>query len=350
MIAPRLRSPLALRIYLVGVAQLVVCLVGFVVLHQLYGVAREPTHRPSSVAGLSIIAFVLAVVGVSTWFLARSLTRPLRRLSRAATEFGSGKLDARAAWSSRDELGDVSRAFDEMAERVTSLLRAERELLANVSHELRTPLARVRMALALASEGNADQARESFVDISEDIDELERLVSDILTAARLDLGSSVAAGIPPLRREKIDPAELLAHAASRFRAAHPDRELRVDATASLPPVEGDPVLLRRAIDNLLENAHVYSDGAADPVALIARERELGLEIEIVDRGIGIAPADLARVFTPFFRADRSRTRATGGLGLGLTLTKRIVDAHGGRLELTSAPGDGTTARVWLPPA
>src|SRR6476619_6553014 len=106
MIAPRLRSPLALRIYLVGIAQLAVCLVGFVVLHQLYGIERAAPHRPSSTAGLTIIAFVLFVVGVSTWFLARSLTRPLRRLSRAATEFGSGKLDARAAWPSRDELGD----------------------------------------------------------------------------------------------------------------------------------------------------------------------------------------------------------------------------------------------------
>jgi signal transduction histidine kinase len=162
MILSRLRrSRLALRIYLVGIAQLVVCASGFVVLHQIYGAENHASHRPSSSAALTIIAFVLIVVGVSSWFLARTLTRPLRALSRAAQDFGTGSLDARAGLASRDELGDVSRAFDEMAERVASLLRAERELLANVSHELRSPLARVRMALALAAEGNAEMARES---------------------------------------------------------------------------------------------------------------------------------------------------------------------------------------------
>jgi signal transduction histidine kinase len=233
---------------------------------------------------------------------------------------------------------------------VASLLRAERELLANVSHELRTPLARIRMALALASEGGADAARQSFSDIAEDLDELERLIADILTAARLDLTDGAAAGIPPLRRERVDPESLLAHAASRFRTAHPERPLRVDVGQALPSIEGDPVLLRRVVENLLENAHAYTEHAADPVDLVARSDEIdeGLAIEVVDRGVGIASADLLRVFTPFYRADRSRTRATGGLGLGLTLAKRIVDAHGGRLELASVPNEGTRARVWLP--
>lgn len=348
-----LRSSLALRIYLVGIAQVIVCAAGFIAVHLIYGVegGHVEHERPSS-APLLIIAFVLVVVGVSSWLLARTLTRPLRKLSHAAREFGAGRLDARAGLEERDELGDVSHAFDEMTERIAALLRAERELLANVSHELRTPLARIKMALAYAAEGNPNAARESFADITEDIDELERLVADILTAARLDLGDAAAAGIPPLRRERVDPADLLAHAASRFRAAHPDRALRVDVAPALSPIEGDPVLLRRVVDNLLENAHAYSERPGDPVDLVARaetgEGGGGLAIEVVDHGVGIAPDDLARIFRPFFRADRSRTRATGGLGLGLTLAKRIVDAHGGRLELTSALDEGTQARVWLP--
>ncbi|HEX8791247.1 MAG TPA: HAMP domain-containing sensor histidine kinase [Polyangiaceae bacterium] len=311
-LARSLRSPLALRIYVVGVAQTIVCGAGFVIFHRIYrpAGAEGMPHSPSSSAGLAIIAFVLVVIGVSSWLLARML-----------------------------------------ANRMASMLRAERELLANVSHELRTPLARIRMALALASEGNAEIARQSFSDIAEDIDELERLVADILTAARLDLSDAFKAGIPPLRRERIDPGQLVAHAASRFRGAHPERSLRVDVADGLPSVEGDPVLLRRVVDNLLENAHAYSERGADPVELLARVETAGgrgLAIDVVDRGIGIAPADLPHVFTPFFRADRSRTRATGGLGLGLTLAKRIVDAHGGRLELASHPNEGTRARVWLP--
>ncbi|MDI3284491.1 HAMP domain-containing sensor histidine kinase [Polyangium sp. 15x6] len=309
-------------------------------------------HRPPGppITGPRLITMVLVVVGISSWLLARTLTRPLRRLSSAARAFGGGDLKARAALPNRDELGDVSRAFDEMAERVTELLRAERELLANVSHELRTPLSRIRMALALVSEAEGDVAvaREMLGEIAGDLDELERLISDVLTAARLDLEDVEShAGIPPLRRERVDVHELLTHAASRFRAAHPERTLRVDVPANLPSVDADPVLLRRVFDNLLENAHKYTDKASEAVELVARAGE-DITVEVIDKGIGIAAEDLSRVFRPFFRADKSRTRATGGLGLGLPLAKRIVDAHGGKIELVSAPNEGTRARVRLP--
>ncbi|AUX38754.1 sensor histidine kinase [Sorangium cellulosum] len=305
---------------------------------------------PPPFSGLHVIAFVLVVVGVSSWLLARTLTRPLRQLSSAARAFGRGDLKARAALSNRDELGEVSRAFDEMAGQVTELLRAERELLANVSHELRTPLSRVRMALALISEAEGDVAvaRELLSDIGGDLDEVERLISDVLTAARLDLEEATSPrGIPPLRRERVDTSGLLAHAVSRFRAAHPKRTLRVDVPEELPSVDADPVLLRRVIDNLLENAHKYTERSSAAIDLVARGGE-EVVIEVVDKGMGIAAADLSRVFRPFFRADKSRTRATGGLGLGLTLAKRIVDAHGGQIELLSAPNQGTRARVRLP--
>jgi two-component system, OmpR family, sensor kinase len=311
---------------------------------ELMGPGRPPPPlRPS------IIAFVLLVVGVSSWLLAQNLTRPLERLSTTARALGGGNLGARAALSRGDELGDVARAFDDMAERLSELLRAEKELLANVSHELRTPLARIRVALDLAAEGDAEQARESLAEIGGDLEELERLISDVLAAARLDLadGSTASTGAPPLRRQRVDVGELLALSASRFRAAHPERVLREDVAPGLPPIDGDPVLLRRVVDNLLENAHKYTERADDAVELRARLDD-GLSIEVADRGVGIAPDDLARVFRPFFRADKSRTRKTGGLGLGLALAKRIVDAHGGTITLESTPGLGTLARVKLP--
>ena len=306
-----------------------------------------PGFPPPPSFAMRIVPLVLIVVGVSSWLLARTLTRPLRRLSATAHAFGGGDLTARVGAHGRDELGEVARAFDEMAERLTALLRAERELLANVSHELRTPLARTRVALDLALEGDPSVTRELLPDIAGDLDELERLIADILTTARLDLGDgSAASGIPPLRRAPVTVADLLAHAASRFRSAHPDRTLDADVPEGLPMLEGDAVLLRRVVDNLLENAHRYSD-RADPITLRARAGD-GLEIEVIDRGIGIAAEDLPRVFRPFFRADRSRARATGGLGLGLALAKRIVEAHGGTIALESAPNEGTRARVRLP--
>lgn len=305
---------------------------------------------PPPVDGKAVIVLVLIVVGISSWLLARSLTRPLGQLSAAAQALGNGDLKARAGLKNRDELGEVSRAFDEMAERVTALLRAERELLANVSHELRTPLSRIRVALALVAgaEGDVAIAREMLGEIGEDLDELERLITDVLTAARLDFeeaGSST--GIPPLRRQHVDLGDLLEHAASRFRAAHPKRRLHADVPEDLPAVHADPVLLRRVFDNLLENAHKYTEKPDETIELVARFGD-GIIVDVVDKGMGIAADDLPRVFRPFYRVDKSRTRTTGGLGLGLPLAKRIVDAHGGKIELTSAPGEGTRARVRLP--
>jgi len=307
--------------------------------------------RPPSAPSLAprVVPLVLFVVGVSSLLLAWSLVRPLRRISIAARALGSGDLSARVNLRSKDELGDVARAFDEMAERVTVLLRAEKELLANVSHELRTPLARIRVALDLASEGDVATAKESLVDIAADLDELEGLLSDVLTAARLDLANSPGSrGLPPLHLEVVDAAELLAGAAQRFRSAHPQRVLWVDVAEQLPALQADRVLLRRSIENLLTNAHKYTEDAQATIDLRARAQGDELVIEVVDRGIGISGADLPYVFRAFFRADRSRTRSTGGLGLGLALAKRIAEAHGGTIEIESTVGKGTLARIRLP--
>lgn len=301
------------------------------------------------IGGANVIVLVLVVVGISSWLLARSLTRPLGQLSRAARALGSGDLKTRVGLKNRDELGEVSQAFDEMADRVSGLLRAERELLANVSHELRTPLTRIRMALALVAdaEGDVAVAREMLGEIGEDLDELERLITDVLTAARLDFEEAGAStGIPPLRRQRVDLTELLEHAVSRFRATHPKRTLDADIPEDLPSVNADPVLLRRVFDNLLENAHKYTERPDEAIQIVARFGDK-ITVDVIDKGMGIAADDLPRIFRPFYRVDKSRTRATGGLGLGLPLAKRIVDAHGGTIEVTSVPHEGTRARVCL---
>lgn len=306
---------------------------------------------PPPIAGTTVITIVLVVVGISSWLLARSLTRPLRQLSTAARALGSGDVKARVGLKNRDELGDVSRAFDEMAERVTELLRAERELLANVSHELRTPLSRIRMALALVAEAEGDVAvaHEMLEEIGSDLDELEGLITDVLTAARFDFEDVAGPkGIPPLRRQFVDLGDLLDRSVARFRAAHPKRSLLADVPEQLPAVDADPVLLRRVFDNLLENAHKYTENPDESIQLVARTGGKEVTVDVIDKGIGIAAEDLPRIFRPFYRVDKSRTRATGGLGLGLPLAKRIVDAHGGRIELTSALDEGTRARVILP--
>jgi signal transduction histidine kinase len=287
------------------------------------------------------IAAVLVLVGISAVSMAAWLGRPLASLSAVARQLGAGDLSARADLRRSDELGDVAEAFNEMAARIEDLVRGQRELLANVSHELRTPLARIRVALDLAAEGSAQDAAASLSGIAGDLAELERLTNDILTSARLELSSAH----PPLRVERTPAKDLIEAAVERFRAARPERSLHIDDATAGAQVEVDRMLLRRALDNLLENAAKYSEGE---IALGARAAGGSLILEVRDRGAGIAPSDLKHLFTPFFRADRSRARQTGGLGLGLLLARRIVEAHQGTLEIESRAGEGTLARIRVP--
>ncbi len=218
----------------------------------------------------------------------------------------------------------------------------------NVAHELRTPLARIRVALDLAADGDAAVARESLAEIGEDLAELEALVSDVLASARMDLaGNTTSGATPPLHRATLDVASVVTQASERLQHRYPERRIEVEIGPDLPAVEGDAVLLRRALDNLLDNARKYSPPDSE-IRVKAARRGGDVTIEVIDRGEGIAEEDLDRLFTPFFRADRSRARATGGVGLGLALSKRIVEAHGGTLVAQSAPRAGTTMTIALP--
>ena len=309
---------------------------------------KRSSQRPSPDPVVVAVTFTLFASAIASVLLARSLARPITTLADAARGLGAGDLTVRAGIRRKDELGQLAVAFDDMAERLSQLVRAQQELLANVSHELRTPLARIRVALDLANEGDAATARESLGEIDEDLEELQRLVADVLRMARLDLASGRAgAAIPPLTTAPIEALDIVDKSVLRFRAAHPDRLLEVDIPPGLPPIDGDVVLLHRVLDNLLENAAGYSEPAT---AIVVTGRRVGeaLVLKVIDRGVGISSADLPRVTTPFFRADRSRTRVTGGLGLGLSLARRIVEAHGGTLALESALGSGTTVTVTLP--
>jgi two-component system OmpR family sensor kinase len=300
---------------------------------------RDPRH------GLLFISAVLGALALASVPFARSIAAPIERLTAAARALGAGDLSVRAGVRARGEVGELARAFDEMAERLEALVRTEKELLANVSHEIRTPLARIRVALELAAEGDLERARRFLAEIGADLDELDRLVDDVLAAARLDVARS--GGAWPVRRERVDVADVVRAAVERFRAAHRERALEVELAPDLPAVDGDAALLRRLLANLLENAAKYSDPPT-PVVLRGASEAGGAVLEVRDRGIGIDPEDLPRLFTPFFRTDRSRARGTGGVGLGLALAKRIAEAHGGAIEVASAPGEGTTVRVRLP--
>jgi len=306
------------------------------------GVHGEPPGLTGPILVL-ICGFAILVIGAL--ITARWILQPIDRLTRTARALGSGDLSARSRLARADEIGVLGNRIDEMADRIEALLVTEKELLANVAHELRTPLTRIGVALDLAGEGDSEAARAALSEIAVDVTELEAIVDDILTAMRAEV-----AGTLPLRRSVLEPRSIAEASASRLRARHAERPLALTVAADLPAIDADPVLFRRVIDNLLENAHKYTPDRSSPIELAVDRVGDRVRFVVADRGVGISSEDLPRVFTPFFRGDRSRSRETGGVGLGLTLAKRIVDAHHGTIEVASELGAGTRVSVLVPAA
>lgn len=290
---------------------------------------------------------VLVLVLGASWWFARRMVRPLSALASAAGQFGHGDLSVRTDATRPDEFGDLGRAFNAMADRLQRTMAGQRQLLADVSHELRTPMARIRVALELATEDPA-AAREMIESIAKDLAEVEGLIDDILTTSRLD-------GELSLRVAPITIGDLLERCRARFAEHYPGRVLEIETPGLTPAAhcDGEHVLLRRALDNLLDNAARYSE-APSPVKLtvtagaVAADAERRVTFAVQDRGIGMTAQELTSAFTPFWRADASRQRRSGGTGLGLALARRIAQAHGGDIELQSAPGRGTRAVLSVP--
>jgi two-component system, OmpR family, sensor kinase len=315
-----------------------------------YAVAQTPQISLLSRHALALIAVAavlsLVFVALPLW---RSIARPLAQVGAAARALGAGRLSVRAPTERRDEIGDLARSFNRMAEQIQQLRLAERELLGDVSHELRTPLARMRVVLDLASDADPARVQRYVREIATDLSELEQLIDDIIASSRLDPETPHwSEARPPLHRRPVTARELVDAAALRFGERWPSRTLAREDAGDELVIDGDPIWLRRALDNLVDNARKYSPDHAS-ITVCVGEAELrgapGVRIEVIDRGVGIAPDDRPRVFTPFFRADRSRARATGGVGLGLALARRIVEAHGGAIDFHSEPDVGS--RFWF---
>ena len=294
-----------------------------------------------------VSGLVILVLGAIV--TARYIVRPIDRLAKTARDLGAGDLSARSRLERTDEIGELGQRFDEMADRIQVLVRSEKELFANIAHELRTPLSRIGVALDLASEGDAAAARASLAEIAVDVSELETIIDDILSTLRFEIAdrAGVVAQLP-LRRSQVPAGSIARAAAERMRSRHPGRPFDATIADGLPPVDVDQVLVRRVIDNLLENAHKYSPDPDARITLDARSEGERVIYTVRDRGTGIPETDLPMIFMAFFRGERSRSRETGGVGLGLTLAKRIVDAHDGTIEVASTLGAGTTVTVTLP--
>jgi signal transduction histidine kinase len=285
-------------------------------------------HWPLLWRPLLTLAVLMLIASVASGPLARRISLPIERLTDAVRRFGAGDLSARVRWPQRrrlrhphapDELEQLTRAFDEMAERIERLVRGQKELLANVSHELRSPLARMRVALELLPRDPATQTR--LRDLEGDLGELDRLIEDVLTTSRLD-----ASGLP-LHLGRVDVRALMEQLATR--AAHDPATAGKTLTLGGGhgvTVMADGALLKRALWNLVENAAKYG---APPIEIDARvDRDQWIELTVSDHGLGIPEEERERIFEPFYRSDKARTPGSG-FGLGLTLVRRVAEVHGG---------------------
>jgi len=276
------------------------------------------------------IFWLLATLALCYW-LALHLTSPVRALQKAVELFGHGDLSARVNSTRRDELGQLAGAFDRMAGRIETLLAAERRLLLDISHELRSPLARLGVAVELARSG--DDTESALNRIQKESDRLNALVGQLLQVTR-------AEGDPDsLRRDPIRLDQLVQQMVddSRIEASAHGCGLIYEPREAVT-VAGDHELLRRAVENVIRNAIRYSPRESDVEVRLARNNGK-VVVDVRDRGPGVPEEALPRLFDAFYRVEPDRDRASGGIGLGLSIARRAIELHKGSIRAKNAnPG------------
>jgi len=304
------------------------------------GDARRPL-TPGSVILAAMLVALLAVVG--TVLLSRRVLQPIDTLTAAAHRFGEGDLTLRVPATGHDELAQLARSFNRMADSLQAGEDRQRRLVADVAHELRTPLSNLRGYLEALKDGVIPASQELFVSLHEEAVLQQRLVADLQDLALAEAGALTYHRVPT------DVAELLEVCRSAHQVAADEAGVALRLAANGPiVVDADPDRLRQVVANLLSNA-LRATPAGGSVTLGTVNHGDGWAAVVVrDTGTGIAATDLPYVFDRFWRTDSARGRSTGGSGLGLAIARQIVTDHGGRIAARSEPGRGTTVTVTLP--
>ncbi|WP_266158810.1 sensor histidine kinase [Dyella silvatica] len=306
--------------------------------------ARLPRGVRQKVSLVVQLGLSLLLIGVAGWWIARSVSRPIEALRHATKRMTAGEFSARVAqrWSAKhDELGQLSRDFNAMAERTETLINHDRGVLQDLSHELRSPLARLQLILDLAQHSKqADEAAAHFQRAEREIGRLDRLTAEMLALSRLE------SGLPGIEREPLDLSELVAE---RLRVASVEAEargisLQLNHAAALI-VSGNAILLERALDNLIANAIKFSPehGRVDVSVLLIQGHA---DVTIRDHGPGVPLDELQLLFRPFFRGSNA-VRADGH-GLGLAIAQRVAHVHGGEIYAKNGEGGGLEVQFRMP--
>jgi signal transduction histidine kinase len=299
---------------------------------------------------LAALGATLAAVVVGS-LLAYGLLRPIRTLTAAAGAIASGRLSQRVAVQSRDEIGELATAFNAMAASLEKAEQLRREMTADIAHELRNPIAVLQGNLEAVVDGVLPPTAENLQPLVDQTQVLTRLVDDLRTVALAEAGQL------NLQRVPTQPAALAQSAVAQFqpRAEAKGVALRLEADPDLPELMLDPQRISQVLGNLLSNALRHTPAGGKVICRVTRAGEVGKRVEapagaarntaqvifsVADTGPGIPPEALPRIFERFYRADSGRSRADGGTGLGLTIARQLVEAHGGQIWARSQPGQG----------
>ncbi|MGB8354387.1 MAG: HAMP domain-containing sensor histidine kinase, partial [Chthoniobacteraceae bacterium] len=282
--------------------------------------------------GLAAVAF-----SVLLWFpLLRGITRSIRSITDATRQIAEGRFDVRVASRRRDELGALAEAINQMAGRLDGLVKGQKRFLGDVAHELCSPLARLQMALGIIEQRAGENQMTYVKSAGEKAEQIATLVNELLVFSKASLAA------PTVNLQRVNVKETVEEAARR--EAADNHEIRIETPGDID-VLADPELLARAMGNLLRNAIRY--GAGGPITVSAASDGKTATISVADSGPGVPEEELPKIFDAFHRVDTSRTRETGGTGLGLTIVKSCVESCRGSLKAQNRQPHGLEVVVTL---
>lgn len=272
----------------------------------------------------------------------KSLVRPLDRITRTARELSEGNLSARTGISGSDELSRLAETMDEMAESFQRDRKLEQQLTSDVAHELRTPLMAIQANVEAMIDGVYEKDEEHLMLVDAEVGRLSKLVDGLLKLSRLEMRTT------PMREEPVDLTALAADVVSSHEAFIEDCGISISLGAQQDvKTLGDADMIRQAVTNLVSNAIRYTDEGGSITISVFREGRMAA-IAVQDTGIGLSPEEEKMVFSRFWRADSGRAKDSGGLGIGLSLVKEIVDRHHGRVAVKGTKGVGATFTLYFP--
>ncbi len=291
--------------------------------------------------GLVAIASALLI----TFFLSRRILAPIKALTHTTRRLGKGDFSQRVQVRDKGEVGELAQAFNSMASDLERTEQLRRNMVADVAHELRTPLSNLKGHLEAVRDGVIEPDADTIRSLEEEATLLSRLVDDLQELSLAEAGE-LKLDVKPNGITRIITQVV---ATMQAQAKAKDLSLAVDLPDKLPPVNVDSHRINQVLRNLLGNALTHS-AVGGVITVTARQRDNYVEVTISDTGEGIPPEELTNIFERFYRVDKSRTRATGGSGLGLTIAKRLVEVHGGRIKADSKPGKGSSFSFTIPVA